>query len=72
MVHAVFAALAQTVKQTRRVLRPAKSAVQLTDAAAERIKHLLQSRQKARQDSQSQSVTVSAGVSEAGSEEKRV
>lgn len=47
MVHAVVAALAQTAKQARRVLRPAKSAIQLTDTAAERIKDLLHSRRKA-------------------------
>eukprot|EP00210_Caulerpa_lentillifera_P005407 g5169.t1 len=46
MSHLIFAAVVQPIKQARRVLKPSKSAIQLTDAAAERIRSLLKSREK--------------------------
>lgn len=46
MVHASLAVLAQQLSRASRLARPQRSAIALTDAAAERIKRLLETRQK--------------------------
>lgn len=72
MVYATFAALAQTVKQGRRIFKPTKSAIQLTDSAAERIKTLLQTRQKVKGSFRLLFLMVLEGISETGCETKRM
>lgn len=46
MVHASVAVLAQQLSRASRLSRPPRAAIALTDAAAERIKELLDSRHK--------------------------
>ena len=67
MVSGSLAALAEAVKQAARQPRARKAALELTDAAAERVRRLLEQRHKVRGCSQYSGRYASASLHRCGS-----